>query len=853
MLTGCVILLAGHAMPAAVAEGLSVQPSRYRLDLTIRPEQPRFEGHVEIDVMVRGRGRSIAIDGHKLHVSHAALRQGAATIAATYRELDDDGHAQLDLSRPARNGRATLVMDYDAAFQDELAGLYHARVGDRWYAWTHFESRLARYMFPAFDRPRYKTPFTLSIASAPGQIVVSNAPEVRQTAAGPLVRHQFAPTPPLPTYLLALAVGPFATSAGAIAPDAQRHHPLPLRIISPQDGAGKQALALSQTGPILAQLEAYIGRPYPFAKLDQIASPLMSGAMENAGAIIYGQDELLPADPASPLAQAAFVRDVSHELSHQWFGDLVSPRSWSDLWLNESFANWMSYTIGDAWRPDLQIGTQLTQEGLDGMKLDELSASHPVHMPVGEDQDGFFDEITYGKGSQVLAMVANYMGDARFRAGLRFYLQKFANKSAQSQDFFASLAHAAHDPKILAALTSFVDQPGVPIVRFERTADGFRVSQARYALLGGKLPPLRWTIPICYRTDLRHACVMLDQPATEIAERDVRHIMPNADGKGYYRFALSAADWQALIHTMPAMAPAEALMSTDSLWAGFAAGETPADLLILAAEKMAKSSFAPAAVQGAKGFSELHSEGIIGGPALGQYENWVRTTYRPVLDALVKDGPSSGNDTPERQKLRAELLRLLASEGNDPDVQALLAKTAEDDIAGKPASLQPGLEIPAYAAYLHADPTARTPQLFAILLSKRGPSEVLSYALGEGADDAATTWLLDHLTDPALTFFDRWHILISLSERETGRTQALRWIAARIGTFKDGAELEFLMRTSRYGCSADQADLFSKAFRQNASRHAGLKASYDLGMERISTCMRLRQSRPDVTAAFSRS
>lgn len=853
LVAGASLLIAASASPRE-PDGATVRPLAYRIDLTVLPEKPRFQGHVEIDVALRGGAKAIAIDGSGLNVSHVELRYGTVRIEGVYREIDDHGHAVLDFTQRTPSGRATLILDYDAPLRDGLGGLYHSRQGDRWYAWSQFESRHAREAFPAFDRPRHKTPFTVTLTTEPGQIAVSNSAEQSQSAAGALVRHRFAPTPPLPTYLVAFAVGPFAVSSTMIAPNAERAVPVPLRVLSTREGAKRQALALAQTGPILTRLEAYLGRPYPFTKLDQIASPTMFGAMENAGAIIYAQDDLLPPDPQSPTAQRAFVRDVSHELAHQWFGDLVSPKSWSDLWLNESFANWMSYTVGDAWRPDLQIGTRLTVEGIAGMQMDELAASHPVHVSVREDEDGAFDDITYGKGSQVLAMLASYMGDTAFKAGLQTHISRFAGGSADTNDFFSSLAASSGNSAVSAALHSFVDQPGVPLIRFERTNVGFRIRQSRYARLGSVLSPERWTVPVCYRTEQHRSCVMLDTESTDVVERGARQIMPNADGKGYYRFALARADWNTLIATMSSQSPAEALMTTDSLWAGFNAGETDPDLLAAAATVMAKNPFAPAVVDAGKRFAELRSEGIIPATAHQAYARWLHATYRPLLDQLglnVGTEPVA-EDTPQQDELRLELEQLLAQQVDEADLQALLADAAAKAIAGQSNALATHLLSPGYAAYLRVNPAVRFPALFASLVSGTGDREIISYALGDAASGQWAAWLLDRLADPRLTVADRWHILFNLSEREQERPKVLGWMTDHSDLLPKGTGITRMFAMLRYSCTQGEADKFIAAFEPIVARHSDAKPAYAAALERVTTCIALRRQRgADVATLFA--
>ena len=190
---------------------------------------------------------------------------------------------------------------------------------------------------------------------------------------------------------------------------------------------------------------------------------------------------------------------VAHELAHQWFGDLVTPKWWDDIWLNESFANWMGYRIGNEWRPDLNIGAGAIDEAFQAMTIDALAAGRPIHQPIATNAeiDSAFDAVTYGKGGQVVAMIAAYLGDEKFQQGVRLHLKRHAYGNADTEEFFTSLADAAKDPRIVASLKSFVDQQGVPVISAERTPDGLKVTQARYHLLGSELPAQNWIIPVC--------------------------------------------------------------------------------------------------------------------------------------------------------------------------------------------------------------------------------------------------------------------------------------------------------------------------------------------------------------------
>ncbi len=379
-----------------------VAPIAYRLDVTVIPEEERFSGRTEIDIRLKQAASSIFMHGRNLHVTRAEVRIGKAVTPATFTQVSPLGLAKLDFGKPMKPGRMTLVFEYDAAFGDGPSGLYRINVGGEWYSWTQFQSIDARAAFPGFDEPGYKTPFTVSLTTTPGFAAISNAPETGSAPRGALVTHRFAPTAPLPTYLVAFVVGPFAVLETVVPPTPQRARPLPLRVVATRPNADKMQFALDESGKIVALLERYFNQAFPYPKLDQIASPVMPGAMENAGADIYGDGILLLGADATTHDKQDFGMIVAHELSHQWFGDLVTPAWWDDIWLNESFANWMGYRIGNEWRPDLNIGTGAIEDAFEAMALDSLVSGRPIHEKIANDGaiDAAFDQITYGKAAR---------------------------------------------------------------------------------------------------------------------------------------------------------------------------------------------------------------------------------------------------------------------------------------------------------------------------------------------------------------------------------------------------------------------------------------------------------------------
>src|SRR6185312_11632019 len=246
------------------------------------------------------------------------------------------------------------------------------------------------------------------------------------SAANGMTRTVFAPTKALPTYLVAFAVGPFdIVDGGTVPPNAWRKTPLPLRGIAAKGQGEHIRYALSLTPKIVTALENYFRIGFPFAKLDSFAVPDFSaGAMENAGAITYREQYLLMSRDAPIEQRRRGLTTQAHEIAHQWFGDLVTPKWWDDIWLNESFATWMENKIAQVVRPDQDYSEETLRSSLGVMRLDELPSARHIHNPVRtpDDIDNAFDDITYSKGGAVLSMFESFVGREEFEKGIHAYL-----------------------------------------------------------------------------------------------------------------------------------------------------------------------------------------------------------------------------------------------------------------------------------------------------------------------------------------------------------------------------------------------------------------------------------------------
>ncbi|NIJ33653.1 M1 family metallopeptidase [Sphingomonas oligoaromativorans] len=841
------------AAPAPVPQGIlpdTAVPTAYRLDLTVLPDQPRFSGHVEIDVTLKAPTRSLYLHGRDLKVTTALARVGAVKTAATYTQVDPLGVARVDFARPLPAGRVTLVFDYDAPFGNSPSGMYHLKIADKWYAWTQFESIDARAAYPGFDQPGYKTPFTVSLTTAPGSTAVSNAPETGVVKVGKLERHQFAPTKPLPTYLVAMMVGPFATVSGLAAPTPERAKPLPVRVVGTQPNKDQMDFALQNTGQIVGLLEKYFGRPFPFPKLDQIGSPVMPGAMENAGADTYGDSILFLDKGASTAQKQEFGMVVAHELAHQWFGDLVTPKWWDDIWLNESFANWMGYRIGNEWRPDLKIGVGAIGEAFRAMNIDALKAGRPIHQPIktNGEIDSAFDAVTYGKGGQVVAMIAAYLGDEKFREGVRLHLNRHAYGNASTEEFFAALAEAAHDPRVLASLKSFVDQQGVPVVRVERTANGLAVSQKRYAMLGTDIAPQTWTIPLCVRVGDTRQCSLLDKASGVVPVTGTGAIMPNAGGTGYYRFSLSETEWRKLIGESASLPAGEALAMTDSLWAAYRAGEVSPSLLVAAARAMAANPYSGAVTDGGQRLSSWRTRGLISDADMPAYHALIDGIYAPILEKLGFDPKARiyASEDPDRQKLRSSIVSLLAGEAEDKAVLAKLSAAATAYLGGDKDALDQSLFDDGFAAYLSSGGDTALAALFDKAASSDDTlfRDAAIEALAGTGSAANGRWLIAHMDDKRLRPSDRLSVLRYMVSEPATRDMGFDYLVQHYDVFVKDNGIFAASILPKYGsdyCSVEKANEIEAVLRPKVEAYKRGGLSLDRAVEEVRDCGVLQQ------------
>ena len=531
------------AAPPSLRLPDTVKPVRYAVELTVIPDEASFHGSIDIEIDVKKPTNTVWLNARFLKVDLARLERGGAPAPARIVPGGDD-FVGFEFDQALAIGAARLHIEYSGEInKKDTAGVFSQREGGDWYAYTQFEPIRARRAFPCFDEPGYKVPWQLSLIVRAEHVAVSNTPVTAETPlAGGMKRVAFAPTRPLPSYLIAFGVGPFdIVDAGTSGMKRT-----PVRIITPKGMASRAGYAARVTPRILELSEQYTGVPYPYEKLDSLALATVNfGAMENPGLITYRMPLLLakPEDE-SPRFKQSYAHTAAHEIGHMWFGDLVTHTWWDDIWLNESFATWFADKITDRLEPSWNTTVRSIVWRGEAMANDGLASARRIRQPIESNSDisNAFDSITYTKGGAVLAMFEAWLGEDQFRDALRRYLAKHADANAGAADFLAELS--VNDARVGPAFATFLEQAGVPLVslQLQCEASGARLhlSQQRFLPLGSAGANAQlWQVPVCVRYAAngaeRRACTLLQSARAELSLGTACPTTLAVDTARYYR------------------------------------------------------------------------------------------------------------------------------------------------------------------------------------------------------------------------------------------------------------------------------------------------------------------------------
>ena len=848
-----------------------VVPVGYTLELSVLPKEPRFFGRAQIVVQLKKPTQRVLLHGMDLRVSEVYAEVGGSRVAGTYTQLDEDGLAQVAFDQPLAAGRAVLSLRYEADFDKTLRGLYQVEFEGLEYAFTQFEPYSARSAFPCFDEPGFKTPFDLWLTIRAEDVAIANTPQVSQEdIEGGYKRLHFATTKPLPTYLLAMAVGPLDIAEGtALPPTALRDHTIPFRGVAARGQKERLAYAMERVPAIVAQLERYFGIPYPFEKLDIIAVPdFAAGAMENAGAITFRDYLLLiDEDSASEHQKRSFAYVMAHELAHQWFGNLVTMSWWDDLWLNEAFATWMGYAVVDALWPAQQAHLSLLASAHYAMDEDSLLSARVIRQPIETTHDisSAFDSITYSKGGAVLNMFERYLGTDIFQRGIQRYLKAHLYGNATSHDLLLALSEEAGE-NVEPAFDSFLTQPGVPLiaadVQCSEKQGKVQLQQSRYLPAGSKgKSDQTWRIPLCVAYGVGHSrqqvCRMLEaREATWNLQGCPDWLMPNADASGYFLWTLPPDELAALRDQgLSQLSVRERVSFAHALEAAFDSGDMKAaDILaVLPRLSVADERAVARAPMALLRFIRDHVASAETRPLV---EAYARGLYAPALSRLGITQRAS--DDGETTMLRAEVLSFLARVGDDTSVRKRLAKIGTKALRD-PEAPQAGIEADVLAVAMRVAMEDGDSKLFKIayerFIATPDPAERsrLLAALTSVRDERSTQALALAL-DPELRVNEVLTVLSNQFSDEATRKAAWQYVVAHYDVLAkrvSSSNLAHLPLLTTGFCSQEHLDRLQEFFSKRAEALQGGPRALAEASESLALCQaRVAAQKASVEAFF---
>ncbi|WP_230414542.1 M1 family metallopeptidase [Collimonas silvisoli] len=848
------------------------QPLAYQLDFRVDPHQSDYSGSATIAIELKQTADHLWLHGQDLRVSKVTLTDSRKKIhAAQYKvAAKKEGVAAIEFGQTLPAGRYSVTLEYSAPFNEQLEGVYKVSSQGAPYVITQMEAVSARYAFPGFDEPAFKTPFTLSLSVPENQVAVANTQQVdEQKLENGWRKLSFAPTKPLPTYLVAFAVGPWDVVNGPEIPATQwRRQALPLRGVTPHGEGARIKPALAQTPAIITALEDYFGFGYPFDKVDLLAAPdFAAGAMENPGLVTF-RDYLMLLDANSPANNVRGSFNVNaHELAHQWFGDTVTMPWWDDLWLNEAFATWMQSKITRQLHPEYRADLELISGANYAMQSDSLVSVRRIRQPIANNGDieTAFDGITYQKGAAVLNMFERYLGEETFRQGVRAYIKQHQFSSATADDLVNALAKASgKDQRFTKAMQSFLDQSGVPLVdtalSWENGKAVLHLKQQRYLPLGSTGDTTRlWGIPVCVRYSVADSdiaktqCELLDREQGKMVLQGASAsswYMPNADAAGYYRFNMARTDLARLTDKLAQLPDTEQLAYADAVNAGFDRGDLDAAAVLAAAPRLAQSNTREVATALIPTLRWLSRYEASSDAQRNRLTEVARQLYLPRLQQLGYQRRSG--ESQDDALLRASLAKFLALDMQLPEVrQALLAQgkqalQADADGQLNLAAANPDLLRSILAVTIQERGGSATDVLIKALADTSNPSQRMAILSGLGsATSAGNAERARNLTLDSRVKVGEMSTLLSAS-REDGEGRDAMWnwftinhaqLIKRSGD-SSGGRLPGLVGGD--GCSQGEADRLTAFFQPLLGQLPGAERGLAQTREKTLLCTALR-------------
>ncbi len=492
----------------------NITPKNYNLKIETNMKTFIYSCHESISIRLQKPTDKIILDANELDIKSVTLYSKGIAQHTRFSVLKKEKRLSISVDKKI-SADALLVIDFNGINNDKMYGFYRSIYKDggkdKYLLTSQFEAPDARSAFPCFDEPALKATFEISITVDEGMEAVSNMPVTEVKRINKRREFIFQKTPLMSTYLLYLGVGEFESIKGNLGS-------LPIRVLFTKGKKELAKLPLEYAKKFIAFYENYFGIKYPLPKVDLLAIPdFAAGAMENWGAITFREISIL-GDEKTPIPIKQYIAEtVAHELAHQWFGDLVTMKWWNDLWLNESFATFMSFKAMDAIYPEWDMKSQYFDEVIStAFVADQIKSTHPISTNVRtpEEIDQIFDKISYDKGGTVLHMLEKYAGADVFRKGLHMYLKKHAYGNATKYDLWGAVEEASKGKTGKFSVSKFasawIDNVGYPMVEVKFSNKQVDLMQKRFVIDGNAGKNETWPVPIDFVSDKGMASTFLN-------------------------------------------------------------------------------------------------------------------------------------------------------------------------------------------------------------------------------------------------------------------------------------------------------------------------------------------------------
>jgi aminopeptidase N len=849
-----------------------VHPEHYGLTMTPDLKAASFSGEETIDVLLDAPSKRITLNAAELKFGE--VKAYVLPVAAySYGKLgsqprplnpvEADRHPQtatvtldgekeqatFSFAEELPAGRVTLAIRYTGVLNDKLRGFYLSKTKARNYAVTQFEPTDARRAFPGFDEPALKATYDIAVVVDSGDTAISNSNMVSDKAGPVAGKHtiRFATTPKMSTYLVAFLVGDFKCTEG-------KSDGVPIRVCSTPDKVELTRFALESAKYVLHYYDTYFGIKYPMPKLDMVALPdFEAGAMENFGCITYRETDLLVNGKTGDIPEKKRVAAVvAHEMAHQWFGDMVTMQWWDNLWLNEGFATWMETKPAAAWHPEWNFDQDDAQGLNETLNLDAQRTTRTIRATAStpDEINEMFDGIAYGKAGAVIGMVENYLGKETFRQGVHNYLQAHLYANATAEDFWSAQTANSHLP-VDRIMSSFVTQPGVPLLTFsERQSGSVPVRQSRFflsaeetnRLVAGQVP--EWTLPVCLKKNGQPICSVLTPGDSSLPlpmDAGMPFFYANAAAKGYYRTDYTPAQLSAITaRAESSLTPPERIGLLGDRWALVQSGQADVGDFLNLIMALKEDSSAAVLDTAHQQIQKIDSE-IASDEDRAALAAVLQRQFGPVYSAL---GSPEKKESFDRRQLRGTLFELLG-EAHDTAVlaeaQLLTARVFAVDNK-KDRTLDSALADAAVQVSAANGDQALYDKVLAVSRNFSDPGEQTDalQLLARFRDPALVRRTLDLIASGEVRNQDSWAMLTVLLRERATRDQAWEYmrqnwekVSAQF-TVSSGAEV--VGATGAF-CTVEQRDQVSSFFATH--KVAAAERTLAKAVDSVNDCIKL--------------